>query len=61
MISSIYPVEFIGKAYRTVVGCFAFWGLGTFLLVLFAYFIRDWRNMSMATALVGAAYPITVM
>ena len=61
VISSIYPIEFIGKGYRTVIGCFGFWGVGTFSLVLFAYFIRDWRNMSVASALVGAAFPITIM
>ena len=60
VLASIIPIEFIGVSYR-LIGCLGMWGIGTFTLVLLAYFIREWRYLSMATAMIGVLYPLTML
>lgn len=41
--------------YSSLGTCFGF-AVGYMMLPLFAYFIRDWRNLLLALAVVGAVY-----
>ena len=47
------PMEFVGRKWRTLTGAIPFWAMGVMSLGLGAYLLRDWRHLSIATAVIG--------
>ena len=53
VINFVLPMEYVGRQWRTFCGCIGFWACGVMTLAPMAYFIRDWRQLTMAAALGG--------
>ncbi|XP_013413256.1 organic cation transporter protein [Lingula anatina] len=58
-INYIWPMEFVGPRWRTFCGCVGLFQVGGMTLALLAYFIRDWRNLCLATSLPPLALMFT--
>ncbi|CAH1796783.1 unnamed protein product [Owenia fusiformis] len=59
VVNFVLPMEFISPRWRTFCGCVGFWAVGVMTLPIFAYFIRDWRHLSMATSACGSLLLLT--
>ena len=61
VLGNIYVLEFVGTSWRTIVGCFPFWGISTILLGGFYYLVPYWRNMYLISGLLGVPFIILMM
>ncbi|XP_067666322.1 organic cation transporter protein-like [Haliotis asinina] len=50
VVNFVLPLEFVTPAWRTFCGCIGFWAVGLMTLALWAFFVRDWRHLTMATS-----------
>ena len=53
VVNFVLPLEFVGPRWRTFCGCIGFWACGVMSLALMAFYIRDWRYLSIATSVGG--------
>ncbi|XP_013421093.1 organic cation transporter protein isoform X2 [Lingula anatina] len=53
VVGYIWSVEFLGPKYRPVINGLGLWPLGLLVLLLFGYFIREWRTLLLSTSLPG--------
>ncbi|XP_046357158.2 organic cation transporter protein-like [Haliotis rufescens] len=53
VVNFVLPLEFVTPAWRTFCGCIGFWAVGLMTLALWAFFMRDWRHLTMATSASG--------
>ena len=49
----VIPLEVVGRQYRTLCATVDGWCYGCLILALLAYFVRDWRHLSLVTGLIG--------
>ena len=49
----LLPIEYVGRQWRTFSGCVGTWAIGVATLALVAYFVRDWKQLCLATSCAG--------
>lgn len=59
VVNFVLPMEWVGRKWRTFCGCIGFWAIGLMILPLWAYFIRSWRYLTMATSVCGLPLLLT--
>lgn len=54
----VYILELVGKSYRTLAGKVqdVFWVLGACLMIMIAYFVRDWRHVLLIASFPAALF-----
>lgn len=53
VVNFVLPLEVVGRKWRTFCGCIGFWACGVMTLAPLAFFIRDWRNLTLTCSTVG--------
>jgi len=56
VVQVIYPMEFLGKKWRCLCGTVGCWAIGTIILAVIAYFIREWSLLTIVTSASGFVY-----
>ena len=55
----VLPLEYVSAKWRTFCGCIGFWAVGTMLLAPIAYYITDWRLLTLTCVAVSVPVLIT--
>ncbi|XP_013421049.1 organic cation transporter protein [Lingula anatina] len=55
VVGYVWSVEFLGPKYRPVTTALGLWFFGLLILLLFGYFIREWRTFLLSTTLPGVS------
>ncbi|ELU17167.1 hypothetical protein CAPTEDRAFT_222145 [Capitella teleta] len=51
VVNCVFPLEFVGRRWRTVCGTVGFWAIGQLVLALMANYIKHWRYLTMASSI----------
>ena len=55
----VLPLEYVSARWRTFCGCIGFWAVGTMLLAPLAYYITDWRCLTLTCTAISAPVLLT--